>query len=253
MTLPAPETHESPGSAAVEVIVERLDRASGVSRELLPLLSRDERERADRFVFDLHRRRYILGRVRLRQLLALRLDVAPRAIEFEYGAQGKPALAPAFAECGLRFNVSHCEDVAVYAFACGREVGIDVEAVRELSDADSIAARFFSLREYAAYQSLAPRDRPLGFFNCWTQKEAFIKAIGEGLSHPLDSFDVSLVPGEPARILRVGGESGNDIGWLAQRFHPAPGFVGSIVAARDEGRPVAVPEIACRPMSACAP
>src|SRR5256886_7924492 len=114
-----------------------------------------------------------------------------------YGAHGKPALAPRFAASDLRFNVSHCDDLAVYAFSHGCEVGIDVEAVRVMGDADDLAARFFSRREHGAYRALHPRDKPLGFFQCWTRKEAFIKALGDGLSYPLDRFDVSLAPGEP--------------------------------------------------------
>jgi 4'-phosphopantetheinyl transferase len=128
-------------------------------------------------------------------------------------ARGKPALSRRFANSDLRFNVSHSEDVAVYAFSRGREIGVDVEAVRELRDADDIAVRFFSRRENEAYLALDPRDRLLGFFNCWTRKEAFIKALGDGLYYPLDCFDVSLAPDEPARILRVENTPGNECAW----------------------------------------
>ncbi|MGZ8849422.1 MAG: 4'-phosphopantetheinyl transferase family protein, partial [Thermoanaerobaculia bacterium] len=96
-------------------------------------------------------------------------------------------------------------------------------------DADDIAARSFSRRENEAYQALDPRDRPLGFFNCWTRKEAFIKAVGDGLHHPLDRFDVSLAPGQPAKILRVGNTHGDDCGWRMESFSPAPGFVAAVV------------------------
>ena len=149
--------------------------------------------------------------------------------ELRYGAHGKPELAGRFARSGLRFNVSHCDDVAVYAFSCGPEVGIDVEAIRALPDAEAIARRFFSRRENAAYLALDQRDRPLGFFQCWTRKEAFIKALGEGLSHPLDSFDVSLAPGEPAELLRIEPVPGDDRAWRLESFSPAPGYVGAVV------------------------
>jgi 4'-phosphopantetheinyl transferase len=157
------------------------------------------------------------------------LSVRPEAIELVYGEHGKPALAASFASSDLRFNVSHCDDVAVYAFAAHREVGIDVEAVRPMSDAADIAARFFSRAENESFEALDPRDRPLGFFNCWTRKEAFIKALGNGLFHPLDRFDVSLAPGEPARILRVENTPGDDCGWRMDTFCPLPGFVAAVV------------------------
>jgi hypothetical protein len=98
-----------------------------------------------------------------------------------------------------------------------------------IRDADEIAARFFSRCENEAYRALEPRDKPLGFFNCWTRKIAFIKAIGDGLYPPLDCFDVSLAPGEPAKILRVEGKSGDHCGWCLDSFSPAPGFVAAVV------------------------
>jgi 4'-phosphopantetheinyl transferase len=216
----------------VEVIVARPDVGADAVSASAKLLSNEERERAARFAFEPDRRRYIVTRALLRQLLAARLGVPPEAVELAAGARGKPALAGQSAASALRFNVSHCQDVAVYAFASGREVGIDVEAVRELPDADDVAARWFSPREYAAYRALAPEERPLGFFQCWTRKEAFIKALGDGLYHPLDRFDVTLAPGEPARILRVEDVPGDRCRWRLEGFSPVPGFVAAVVAER---------------------
>jgi len=200
-------------------------RAAGV------LLSAGERQRAARFAFDRDRRRYIAARALLRRLLGERLGERPEAIEFVYGRRGKPALAPRFAGSGLHFNLSHCDDVAVYAFARAREVGVDIEKVRPIPDADEIAKRFFSRRENLAYRALAAADRGPGFFNCWTRKEAFIKALGHGLHLPLGSFDVSLAPGEPARILRVGPRRGDDCGWRLASLQPAPGLTGAVVVS----------------------
>ena len=220
------------GNGAIEVVTARLDLSPESVIELAVLLSGEERQRAARFAFDRDRNRFVIARARLRQLLATRLGMRPHSVALKYGAHGKPALAQNCADSNLRFNVSHSEDIAVYAFAFGREVGIDVEAVRALQDAGSIASRFFSRRENEAFQALDPRDKPLGFFNCWTRKEAFIKAIGDGLSHPLDRFDVSLAPGEPASLLRVGDVHGADCGWTMEAFSPARGFVAAIVAER---------------------
>jgi 4'-phosphopantetheinyl transferase len=206
----------------VEVMSTRLDLAPEAVGALHALLSDAERRRASRLVFGRDRRRFIVARARLRQLLGAWLGVRPESVELVYGAHGKPALAPRFADADLRFNVSHCDDVAAYVLGFGCEIGIDIEAVRAMSDTDDLAARFFSDAERAAYGALEPPERPLGFFNCWTRKEAFIKALGDGLGYPLDRFDVSLTPGEPARLLNV-------CGWRMMSFSPAPGFVGAVV------------------------
>ena len=212
-----------------EIVVFRLDVGPEAIRASAALLSDAERQRASRFAFDRDRRRFIVARAGLRRLLSARLGVRPESVELTYGAHGKPTVSRRFADADLRFNLSHSEDVAVYAFAPGREIGVDVEAVRVIPDADDIAACFFSRRENEAYFALDRRDRPLGFFNCWTRKEAFIKAIGDGLYHPLDCFDVSLAPAEPAKILRVEGKSGDHCGWCLDSFSPAPGFVAAVV------------------------
>ena len=238
--LDVPDTLVAPllgGAAAllangVEVVATRLvvdDETLGAS---VPLLSADERERASRFAFERDRRRFIVGRARLRQLLAERLDARPESIALVYGARGKPAIVRSSREPDVRFNMSHCDDVAVYGLSSGREIGVDVEAIRPLREADDIAARFFSPRENVAYRALAPGERSEGFFNCWTRKEAFIKALGEGLSFPLDRFDVSLAPGEPAKILHVAGTDGDECGWTMESFSPAPGFVAAVVVEK---------------------
>ena len=225
---------ESDSSAAVgiEVVVARLDIELEAVRALAALLSEAERQRASRLVFDRDRDRVVVARSRLRQLLGERLDIRPESVELAYGARGKPALASRFAGSGLRFNVSHAVDVAVYGLSSGREIGVDVEIVRPIREADAIAARFFSRHENAAYLALDSRDRTLGFFHCWTRKEAFIKALGDGLYHPLHSFDVSLRPGESARILSVASTPGDRCGWTLHSFVPEPGLVGAVAVEK---------------------
>lgn len=225
----AGETRLCIAGGIAEIISLGLEADRAATHELSRHLVEAERLRAGRFVFERDRRRFVVARARLRQLLAARLDASPDAIELVYGPHGKPGLSRRFAGSGLRFNVSHCADVAVYAFSRGREIGVDVEFVRELPDADDVAARCFSRRENEVYRALAPGDKALGFFNCWTRKEAFIKALGEGLSHPLDRFDVSLAPGEPAGILRVGDGPGHESGWRMESFSPAAGCVAAVV------------------------
>jgi 4'-phosphopantetheinyl transferase len=225
---------------AIEVVVTRLDVGPDAVRASTELLSDAERQRARRFAFDRDRCRFVVARSRLRRLLGERLEVEPDAVELVYGIRGKPALAGRFADSDLRFNLSHCDDVAVYALSHGREVGVDVEAVRVVPDADAIAAHVFSRRENEVYRTLDPRDKPLGFFNCWTRKEAFIKALGDGLYYPLDRFDVSLAPGDPPRILRVEGTTGDDCGWTLHGLLPGPGLIGAVVVQQVD-RASAVP------------
>ena len=213
----------------VEVVAARLDSSAAETSAGMKLLCARERRRAARFAFERDRRRYIAARSGLRRLLGERLGERPEAVELVYGKRGKPALAPRFAASGLRFNLAHCDDDAAYAFTQERDVGIDIEAVRPLEGADDVAERFFSPYENLAYRSLAAADRAQGFFNCWTRKEAFVKALGGGLHIPLECFDVSLAPREPARILRVGGKPGDSCGWLLIGLQPAPGLTGAVV------------------------
>jgi 4'-phosphopantetheinyl transferase len=194
-----------------EVVVARLHAGHEEVCSLRAWLSDAERRRAERFRFERDRRRFIVGRARLRELLAARLGVPPEAVELVYGDNGKPALAQRYADSGWRFNIAHCDDVAVYAFSRDSDIGIDIEAIREIPEADAIAARFFSRREYAAYAALAPRERPVGFLECWTRKEAVVKALGDGLSMPVDELDVSRAPG-----------------WSLHSFSPLPGFIGAL-------------------------
>lgn len=213
----------------LHVVIAGLDAGPEAVHALTQCLSPEERRRADRFRFDRDRRRFIVARARLRQLLGDRLKSRPEAVELVYGTHGKPALAKPSDNMDWRFNVSHCDDVAAYAFSEGHEVGIDIEALRNVHRADTIASQFFSRSEQETYLALDSSKKMAGFFNCWTRKEAFIKAIGLGISHPLDCFDVSLVPGDPARILRVKNTPGADAGWRLDSFSPLPGYVVAMV------------------------
>jgi 4'-phosphopantetheinyl transferase len=209
-----------------ELVVARLDEGAEGVAALAPLLSPAETERAARYRLDRDRRRYIVARGRLRELLAERLGEAPRAVPLVQGKHGKPMLAGG----ALHFNVSHCEELALYAFSADAQIGVDVEALRALREADEIAARFFARAEHDAYRSLAAENRMLGFFHCWTRKEAVVKALGHGLSMRLDSFAVSLAPGEAARVLQVNSCQG-DGGWRLHSFTPRAGFVAAVAIA----------------------
>jgi 4'-phosphopantetheinyl transferase len=221
------------GTEEVHVWRASLDVADDEVRPLEPWLSMEEQQRAARFLFPHDRRRFVVRRAVLRALLGRHLGAPPSRVAFTNGPYGKPALAYPFDNVGLFFSLSHSKDLALFALTYNRAVGVDVEWIRPLSDAIAIARTHFSEGENVALSSLSPGDRTVGFFNCWTRKEAYVKATGEGLSRRLDSFEVSLAPGEPARLLS--SANANDGGpWLLRGLTPAPGFVGAVVAAGDQ-------------------
>ncbi len=220
--------------ADVLIIVTPLDLPPDAIGRAAALLSPDERQRAAAFTRACDTRRFIAARARLRELLASRLSVRPAEVGLAYGRAGKPRLAPRFGD-GVAFNVSHCGDLAAIAIASGHEVGVDIETVRALPDADHVAAIAFSWRERRDYRALAPHERAQGFFNCWTRKEAFVKALGNGLRYPLHAFDVSLAPGEPARLRRVGRTQGSRLGWALHAFAPCPNVIGALAVAHPAG------------------
>ena len=193
-------------------------------------LSPAELNRVSRISFDKHRNRYIVARGLLRQFLGDRLHVRPNSVMFEYGKYGKPMLDRQLSLPNFYFNLSHHENVAVFAFSSVCEVGVDIEAVRDISDADDVAARMFSIREFESYCNLPRESRSTGFFNCWTRKEAFVKAIGAGLDYPLDSFDVSLNPGEPAEILAIRNKTDASRAWKLDSFDISPNYVACLAS-----------------------
>ena len=181
--------------------------------------------------------RWIAARSALREILGGCLDADPRALVFAYGDKGKPALAEPAGEWDLQFSLAHSAHLAVYAVTVGCPVGVDLERMRPLPDMDRIAERTFSRQECAALRALPATLRPSGFFNCWTRKEAYIKAVGLGLSYPLERFTVSLAPGAPARLETVEAEPGHVEGWTMAALAPRSGFVGAVVVG---ARPVDV-------------
>jgi 4'-phosphopantetheinyl transferase len=230
---------EGPDSRSVRLWIVRLEAFEDTFARSLAVLSPEETVRAERFHFDRDRRAFVLGRAGLRMLLASYLGTDAAAVEFVYGPQGKPALAPTLkdASSSLRFNASHSGNLAAYAFTDGCEIGVDVERHRAIPDFENIARRFFSPAETAELLELSPGDKTSGFFNCWTRKEAFIKAMGGGLSIPLDSFRVTLRPGAAARIVSLEGSNDDARRWTLYDFTPAPDFAGAI-AYPDEPRSI---------------
>ncbi|MDT7543434.1 MAG: 4-phosphopantetheinyl transferase [Acidobacteriota bacterium] len=178
-----------------------LDQCEAVLHEFSKFLSADEMLRADKFHFRRDRDHFVAARGALRDILGGYVGLAPGLLRFSYERYGKPALSRETGDELLRFNLSHSHGLALCAVTRGREVGIDLELIREDSSGMEIAERFFSPREVSALRALPPSARTSAFFDCWTRKEAYIKALGEGLTHPLQGFTVSLTPGEPAALL----------------------------------------------------
>lgn len=200
---------------------------SGMQRFLEDTLSAEERERADRFHFDCHRERFVKARGVLRWLLADYLGVEPAALAFTYSSYGKPGLCGAHAS-QIAFNVSHSEDLALFAFSRRGELGVDVEAIRSLPDRDSLAQQLFSNREANSLARLRADLKDEAFFTCWTRKEAYVKALGEGLSRPLDTFEVTFDEREPP-ALRVIGDASESARWSMYALTPGAGFAGALV------------------------
>ncbi len=197
---------------------------------LRPLLDEGERARADRFAFDHLRRRFTITHGAARLILGGIVGRDPATLRFEAGPFGKPALADGG---NVTFSLSHSGEMALLAVARGRRVGVDIEQADRRTPEDKFVERFFSPGEIERYLGLPAGLRAEAFFNGWTRKEAFIKALGEGLSRPLDSFDVSLAPGEPPALLHVAGAPDEPARWLMRAFDAGPDYVAALVA---EGR-----------------
>lgn len=208
--------------AAIDAWVVALDDAAAtISTDVL---SADEIARAERFVFDRDRRRFIVCRGALRHVLSGYTGIAPEALVFAYGRNGKPALEGT--ENRVAFNVSHAEERAVIAVSGAADLGVDIECTMRTVDFEGLADRFFSRVESAELRSLAASERRQAFYNCWTRKEAYIKATGDGLACPLQSFAVTLQAAAPAAFRWIEGDTAAD--WRLFAFSPAPTYVGAV-------------------------
>ena len=192
------------------------------------VLSPDERTRASRFHFPSDRQRFVASRALLRKVLAAYLSTDPSALNFSYSKNKKPSLGGAHAACGITFNVSHSGGIALYAFVRRREIGVDVEQVRWDFDVESIARRFFSAHEQSQLAALPKEERVDAFFRCWTRKEAYIKATGDGLSLPLSQFDVSLCASETNALLATRPDASEAERWVLREVPGGFGYSAAL-------------------------
>ena len=200
------------------------------------VLARDEHERAARFHFEKDRQHFKVSRSALRIVLGRYLNLPPESLEFAQTEYGKPFLTNPEA-AGVLFNLSHSGEVAVIAVARQREVGVDVEFMRADFATNEVAEHFFSVAEIYTLSGLDPHLRTQAFFNCWTRKEAYVKARGEGLSMPLDVFDVSLAPDTSAAMLSNRVDKSEPSRWIFQNLEIAPDYAGALVVEAVASRP----------------
>jgi 4'-phosphopantetheinyl transferase len=209
----------------VQVIYSRLTADPEFVKQLRQLLDPQEQARADRFRFEKDRNAFTIARGLLRTILGGYLQMTPSAIQFIYGPRGKPAVV---SSRPIRFNLSHSGDLVLYAITEGHEVGADVEHIRPMEDLDGIARRFFSPVEYLELASLPAGEKLKCFFDCWTRKESFIKAVGDGLSYPLDRFRVTLRPGDVPRLVSIDGQDASSLPWSLHDVAPCEDYAAAL-------------------------
>ncbi len=221
------------GKSDVHVWQAALDVAAPEVGAFENTLAEEELRRADRFHFEKDRSPFIVGRGLLRVILGSYLKTDPEKIKLGANHHGKPQLVEENGGGGICFNLSRSHSLVLFAVARGRKVGVDLELLQPRVAEETVAERFFSPREVRTLRGL-PKDRQAeAFFNCWTRKEAYVKARGEGLSLPLDQFDVSLAPGEPAQLLCTNVGPQETWRWSLRELIPRPGYIGALAV---EGR-----------------
>lgn len=235
MSAPSPtvwrEISEIPPVAPREIHVWRINlvRPPAEIARLKNILSDHEKKQAARFHFAHDQRRFIVRRAVLRQLPANQLGLAPKEIKIDSATFQKPKIAAAQNSQRLKFSTSHSGDWALIALAQNCEVGVDVEQHRPLPDAAGLVENFFSDWEIAEFTRLPEPTRTEGFFNCWTRKEAFVKALGLGLAYPLKEFSVTLAPGQPAALMKVSDDANAREKWCMTSLDVAPAHAAALV------------------------
>lgn len=206
-----------------------LDQQVSRLQRMESILSVDERMRAERYHFKRDRNRFVISHGILRTIIGWYLNIEAGKLQFCYGKHGKPALADTFGNGRICFNSSRSEGLALYAFARDRAIGVDIENIRDIYEMEQIAERIFSEKEKSFFHSLPESKKKEAFFNCWTRKEAVVKAIGDGFHLPFNRFDVSLSRAEPARLLAIQGDTAKASKWHLEDLKTFSGFVAACV------------------------
>lgn len=212
------------GDARVEVWSVESAAPESVIRQFQNVLSAEERTRAANFRFERDRNAFVVARGVLRVLLARYLGASPADVEFAYSSKGKPSLPGSIIE----FNISHTDGAVLLAFAQECALGVDIESVRPVPDMMQIARGNFCLEEALELADLPEEERQRAFFQCWTRKESYIKATGNGLSTPLSEVRVSFREGEPASIVRIGNDPAAADAWVLHNLEVSPAYAAAI-------------------------
>lgn len=232
MDIAQPDFRIDPGLTLAEDIVHLwrvdLDAIASEESRWSGTLSEDELVRAARFHFQLDRQYFIAGRAWLRRVIAAYLTTDPKDLIFAYSKKNKPSLGGVHVDNSLNFNISHSGGIALFAFTRSRQIGVDVEHVRHDFDTAAIAARFFSQHEQRQLATLHADLRPGAFFRCWTRKEAYIKATGDGLSLPLSQFDVSIAEDDQSALLATRPDDREANKWALCDVRVKPGYCGAL-------------------------
>lgn len=220
------------GHEEVHVWRVALDSARQTYEGYWQALAPEEKARAERYHFDRDRDRFVVARGVLRMILGRYLNLSPHDVRFNYTEYGKPHLPIDFTPFDLTFNLTHSHELAILAVTRARQIGVDLEYVRPDLASEEIAERFFTRDEVETLLAQPPLVRPEAFFHCWTRKEAFIKAVGEGLSYPLDQFTVAFAPESEPALLEIGGSAKEAGRWALFHLTPGKGYVGALVVQR---------------------
>ncbi|WP_036477596.1 4'-phosphopantetheinyl transferase superfamily protein [Myxosarcina sp. GI1] len=220
----------------VHIWQSRLDLPTEKIEQLETLLSEDEIQRANRFHFPQHRRRFVIARGTLRQLLSNYLNLSGDRLRFEYSDRGKPKLAASLNSSNLQFNLSHSEELALYGFTCDRRIGIDLEYLRNIKDVENMARRFFSATEAQQILNLSGEAQKKAFLQMWTTKEAYLKATGEGLSGWLESVETTLDRGAIS-LSSIRGNSSIAELWFIDNFIPASEYIATVAVEKNQVLP----------------
>jgi 4'-phosphopantetheinyl transferase len=223
---------------AVHVWHVNIKSLAGRVQQWTNLLSHAERSRSEAFVHQSDRERFIIAHGVLRILIGRYLDVAPAELKFSEVARKKPCLENVNADSGLQFNLSHSHGYVLLAFTYHRQIGIDIEYMRPLPALEQIAAKTFSLQESKEIKKLKPEERIAAFYRCWTRKEAFVKALGEGLYYPLDRFSVSIFPEASNCLLQIDERPTETSHWTILNLKTDPGYAAALAVNGHNWEPV---------------
>lgn len=224
-----PPLHVNLQQNDVHVWFASLDVSVPHLSQLASTLNTVERERAKRFYLEQDKARFIAGRGLLRAILGYYSDVEAAELQFSYSSLGKPFLAETYRGSSIQFNLSHAHGFVLYAITLDRKIGVDLEYIKHIPEADRIVHRFFSHQEKADFHTFNSDEKPTAFFRYWTCKEAYIKACGQGLTHSLDQIEISLAPKKPATVLSIKGEAQATCHWFLQELQPTDDLAAALV------------------------